>query len=105
MATSGTESRWASASADTRLVAPGPEVATQTPGRPDERAYPDSREGLPLLVAEQVVADGRRPRQRLVDLHRRAARVPEHVADAAPPQRLHEDVRALPPLRRPPPPL
>ncbi len=31
MATSGTESMWASAMAVTRLVAPGPEVAMQTP--------------------------------------------------------------------------
>ncbi|SLJ33393.1 Uncharacterised protein [Mycobacteroides abscessus subsp. abscessus] len=34
MATTGTESAWASASGVTRLVAPGPEVARQTPTRP-----------------------------------------------------------------------
>ncbi len=34
MATSGTESMWASMMAVTRLVAPGPEVAMQTPTRP-----------------------------------------------------------------------
>ena len=33
-ATIGTESMWASASGVTRLVAPGPEVAMQTPTRP-----------------------------------------------------------------------
>ncbi len=34
MATMGTESMWASPMAVTRLVAPGPEVATQTPTPP-----------------------------------------------------------------------
>ncbi len=34
MATTGTESMYASASGVTRLVAPGPDVAMQTPGRP-----------------------------------------------------------------------
>ena len=34
MATIGTESMWASMMAVTRLVAPGPEVAMQTPTRP-----------------------------------------------------------------------
>ena len=34
IATRGTESMWASASGVTRLVAPGPEVAMQTPTRP-----------------------------------------------------------------------
>ncbi|MNH15510.1 hypothetical protein D3C79_751240 [compost metagenome] len=38
MATSGTESSSASASPVTRLVAPGPEVAMQTPTRPEARA-------------------------------------------------------------------
>ena len=40
MATSGTESMWASARGVTRLVAPGPEVAMQTPTRPVAAAYP-----------------------------------------------------------------
>jgi hypothetical protein len=34
MATIGTESMWASDSAVTRFVAPGPDVAMQTPTRP-----------------------------------------------------------------------
>ena len=34
MATTGTESMYASASGVTRLVAPGPDVAMHTPGRP-----------------------------------------------------------------------
>ena len=34
IATIGTESMWASAIGVTRLVAPGPEVAMQTPTRP-----------------------------------------------------------------------
>ncbi len=38
MATIGTESRKALAIPVTRLVAPGPEVAMHTPGRPDTRA-------------------------------------------------------------------
>ena len=31
---------YASSNAVTRFVAPGPDVAQQTPTRPDERAYP-----------------------------------------------------------------
>ena len=38
MASSGEESMWAVASPVTRLVAPGPEVATHTPTRPLARA-------------------------------------------------------------------
>ena len=40
MATSGTESMYASAIGVTRLVAPGPEVAMQTPTLPVTIAYP-----------------------------------------------------------------
>ncbi len=40
IATNGTESMCASASGVTRLVAPGPEVAMQTPTRPVATAYP-----------------------------------------------------------------
>ena len=40
IATSGTESRNASAMGVTRFVAPGPEVAMQTPTRPVACAYP-----------------------------------------------------------------
>ena len=40
IATSGTESMCASAIGVTRLVAPGPEVAMQTPTFPDACAYP-----------------------------------------------------------------
>ncbi len=36
----GTESMWASARGVTRFVAPGPEVAMQTPTRPVAAAYP-----------------------------------------------------------------
>ncbi len=39
-ATMGTESMWASASGVTRLVAPGPLVAMQTPTRLVAAAYP-----------------------------------------------------------------
>jgi hypothetical protein len=40
IATSGTESMLASAMGVTRLVAPGPDVAMQTPTRPLATAYP-----------------------------------------------------------------
>jgi len=40
IATTGTLSIIASSSAVTKLVAPGPEVAQQTPTRPEVRAYP-----------------------------------------------------------------
>ena len=42
MATIGTESRYASAIGVTRFVAPGPEVAMQTPTLPDATAYPSA---------------------------------------------------------------
>ena len=42
MATIGTESMYASASAVTRLVAPGPLVAMHTPVRPVAQAYPSA---------------------------------------------------------------
>ena len=40
IATSGTESIAASARGVTKLVAPGPDVAMQTPARPETCAYP-----------------------------------------------------------------
>ena len=40
MATMGTESMYASAIGVTRFVAPGPDVAMQTPTLPDACAYP-----------------------------------------------------------------
>ena len=52
-------------------------------------------EDAALLVAREDVADGGGARERLVDLHRRAAGVGEDVRHALPLQRLHEDVRAL----------
>ena len=42
MATMGTESALAPMMPVTRLVAPGPEVATQTPTLPVARAYPSA---------------------------------------------------------------
>ena len=42
IATTGVLSMWAVARPVTRLVAPGPDVATQTPGRPLARAYPSA---------------------------------------------------------------
>ena len=39
MQSNGVESIWALAIGVTRLVAPGPEVASTTPGRPLARAY------------------------------------------------------------------
>ena len=47
MATSGTESRSASASPVTRFVAPGPDVAMQTPTLPVHLAYPSAANTSP----------------------------------------------------------
>ena len=47
MATIGTESMYASASPVTRFVAPGPEVAMQTPTRPVTIAYPSAAWAAP----------------------------------------------------------
>ena len=57
IATIGTESMYASAIGVTRLVAPGPEVAMQTPTLPVACAYPVG--GVPgaLLVPDQDVPD------------------------------------------------
>ena len=54
--------------------------------------------GPRLLVAAQDVAYERRARERLVDLHRGAARVREQLPHALALQRLHEDVGAFPRL-------
>ena len=81
---------------------PGAGGGDADPDAAGRARVPGRRERLALLVAEEVVGDDRGARQRLVDLHGRAARVGEHVADAAPLQRLHEDVRALAGLGRPP---
>jgi hypothetical protein len=43
----GTESSNASARADTRFVAPGPDVATHTPAFPVDRAYPEAANDSP----------------------------------------------------------
>ena len=45
--TSGVESMYASAMPVTVLVAPGPEVTSTTPGRPDTRAYPSAMWAAP----------------------------------------------------------
>ena len=47
MQTMGTESSMAVAMPVTRLVAPGPQVATATPTRPDARAYPSAMWAAP----------------------------------------------------------
>src|SRR5271168_5149123 len=47
MQTMGTESSMAVAMPVTRFVAPGPDVATQTPTRPDARAYPSAMWAAP----------------------------------------------------------
>ena len=63
MASMGTESMWASPMGVMRLVAPGPDVATQTPGRPVTMAYPLYKiyECFPrVIVDEQGIRVGRR---------------------------------------------
>ncbi len=55
---------------------------------------PFGRENAALLVARQQRADLRRARERLVHVHRRAARISENGIDAFPLQAGDEDVRA-----------
>jgi hypothetical protein len=57
MATSGIESSLASAMAVSRLVAPGPEEARHTCGRPLDARHALGHEARALLVAGQHVVD------------------------------------------------
>lgn len=54
IATIGTESRRASASPVTRLVAPGPEVAMQTPTSPVAFAYPSAAKTSPCSWRQRM---------------------------------------------------
>ena len=82
IATTGTESIWASASGVTRFVAPGPDVAIMTPARPAICAYPVAACRRPLLVADQDVADLLRVQQRVVGGQNRTAGDAEDHVDA-----------------------
>jgi len=64
-------------------------------GEPRRPRVALGREHAALLMAREHVANGRGARERLVDLHRRAARVGEDGGDALALQRLHEDVGTL----------
>ncbi len=55
IATSGVESRNASAMPVTRFVAPGPEVAITTPARPVARAYPSAANTPPCSCRGRIV--------------------------------------------------
>ena len=66
IATIGTESMYASAIGVTRLVAPGPEVAMQTPTRPGRLRVALGRVTCTLLVPDQDVAQLGRVEQRVV---------------------------------------
>ena len=57
IATIGTESMYASAIGVTRLVAPGPEVAMQTPTRPVAARVALGRVAGALLVPHEDVAE------------------------------------------------
>lgn len=54
-ATSGTESKSASARPVTRLVAPGPEVAMQTPTSPVVLAYPSAAKTSPCSCLHRML--------------------------------------------------
>ena len=95
MAMSGTESILASAMQVTKLVAPGPLVATQTPGRPGAAGVPLRRETAALLMTRQNGANlVLKARQGLMNRHAGAAGVGEHHLDAVVDQALHENVGA-----------
>ena len=64
----------------TRFVAPGPEVATQTPTRPEARAYPLAAKAAPCSWRTRMWLE-LRPHDRVVEGHDRAAGIAEDVVD------------------------
>lgn len=79
----------------TKLVAPGPLVATQTPTRP-VLCIPLRREAAALLVPRQNGAQFvLEPGQRLVNRHAGPAGVGEYYLDAVVDQALHQNVRPV----------
>ena len=77
MATMGMLSSMAVARPVTRLVAPGPDVAMQTPTRPRGAGVAVGHVGGALLVADEDVVDGGELSQRVVDGEDGAAGVAE----------------------------
>ena len=94
MATMGTESMCASAMGVTRLVAPGPEVAMQTPDLAGGAGVALGRVARTLLVAHEDVADLHRVEQRVVGGENGAAGDAEHRVDVHGLEREHEALRA-----------
>ena len=78
-----------------RLVAPGPLVAMHTPGPAGGAGVAFRREDAALLVAREDRADFRGFGQRLVDGHRRAARIGEDRVHTLTLQARDEDFRAV----------
>ena len=94
IATSGVLSMCAVAIPVTRFVAPGPEVATHTPGTAAGARVAVGRVGRGLLVAHQHVAELGILGQRVVERHDRAAGIPEEHVHAFLQQGPAEDLRA-----------
>ena len=82
MQTSGIESIQALAMPVTRFVAPGPEVAQQTPSLTGDAGVAVGHVRRGLLVAHEDVADVRVLRQGVVEGQNRAAGVAEDRIDA-----------------------
>lgn len=64
-----------------RLVAPGPDVATQTPTRPETRAYPDAGVGGVLLGPHQHMVE-RTADERVVKRADRRPGIPKQGVDS-----------------------
>ena len=90
MATTGIESMRASTSPVTRLVAPGPEVAQQTPTLPVDRAKPSAAKAGILLMTDEDMAD-RVVVHGVVEREGDAARVAEDALDAFADEALQQD--------------
>ena len=94
MATMGMESSMAVARPVTRLVAPGPEVAMQTPGRAGGARVAVGHVRGALLVAHEHVVDGGELAQRVVDGKDGSAGIAEDGGDAFAGERGPEDLGA-----------
>ena len=77
----------------TRFVAPGPEVAMQTPASPGGARIAFRGEGTALFVTGQHDADLLRLCQSLVNRHRGAARIRENHVHSLPLEATHQNLR------------
>jgi hypothetical protein len=93
MASSGTESMWASAIAVTKLVAPGPEVAIATPKRPTQRVAFGGVAST-LFVPNQNVANLVSRHQFVIKRHDRATGQSEDVGDSQEAPGFEESLRS-----------